>query len=82
MKPVFIDTCTVYDVAPPTEFQLTVGLVDTPVALSSGETSWGGGGGAVTVLNLRVTEKPLVLVAFSALTRQKYSVPADSPVKA
>ena len=37
----FVDTCSWYHAAPAEEFQLTVGLVGTPVDPSAGEASKG-----------------------------------------
>jgi hypothetical protein len=39
-----VDTCNRYEVAPVEEFQLSVGLVGTPVEPSEGEESVGAGG--------------------------------------
>jgi hypothetical protein len=40
----FVDTCKPYELAPFTEFQLNVGLVETPIEPSDGDDKVGGTG--------------------------------------
>jgi len=51
-----IDICKRYDAAPVEALQLTVGLVDTPVALFDGEASTGAAGAATMVVKLHEPE--------------------------
>ena len=66
-----VETCNRYEVAPLEGFQLKVGLVETPVAMSAGEASSGAAGAApTTVVKLQTPEYALVPPAFVAFTRQ------------
>ena len=58
--------------APLEAFQPKVGLVETPLAPSTGEARIGGPGAAITVVKVNGAEKELAPPAFVALTRQKY----------
>jgi hypothetical protein len=69
-KLAFVDTWTLYDDAPFTAFQLSVGLVETPVVPSGGAESMGAPGNAAIVLKLHVAEKRPGPPAFDALTLQ------------
>ena len=51
-----VDTCTVYDAAPDDAFQLSVGVMLTPVAASAGEISVGDEGAETIVVKLRELE--------------------------
>jgi hypothetical protein len=51
-----METCKRYDAAPVEALQLTVGLVDTPVALFDGEARAGGAGAATIVVKLQKPE--------------------------
>jgi molybdate-binding protein len=74
----FVDTCTLYLVAPAAAVQVSVGVLLTLEALSEGETSVGtltvvtGGGGttAASVVKKNVADQRLVPLAFVALTLQ------------
>ena len=65
-----MDIWSRYEAAPVDVFQLSVGVIETPVALSAGETSAGANGGAMTVVNCRDVEYELVPLTFVALTLQ------------
>jgi hypothetical protein len=66
-----VDTCSWYEVAPVEAFQLSVGVIETPVALFDGERRVGAGGlPPELVVKLQMLEYALVPLAFVALTRQ------------
>ena len=65
------DICSVYESAPGAMFQLSVGLVEMPVAPFAGAASVGAVGAATIVVKVRVEENPPVPPGFDALTRQK-----------
>ena len=56
--------------APDTEFQLRVGVVETPIAASAGEANVGVAGGATPVVKFLLVEKALSPPVLEALTRQ------------
>jgi hypothetical protein len=62
-----VETCTPYDAAPETAFHVKLGVVDTPVAESTGDATLGV---PTIVVNVDVVEKALVPPAFAALTLQ------------
>ncbi len=69
-NPELVDICTVYEVAVGEAFQLRVGPVETPVAVSCGATRAGAAGAAMMVVNELTVENALVPPEFVALTRQ------------
>ena len=67
----FVETCTVYEVAPLEAFHVRVGVLDTLVAPLMGELSDGAAGGLpAAVVKLHVVDQALVPPAFVAFTLQ------------
>ena len=64
------DTCNRYDVAPLTEFQLSVSETETFASLSSGVISVGATGRLTTIVKLLGDDQAPMPPAFFALTRQ------------
>ena len=68
VKPVSGATCSRYEVAPLTAFQVRVGVLDVPVDPLRGEIRTGGEGGGGTVVRIHAPEYgplwPCPLVAF------------------
>jgi hypothetical protein len=66
-----VETWSPYDVAPLEAFQVSVGLVEIPVAPFEGEESVGTGGGVPPeVTKLQTVDQLLVPEVFAALTLQ------------
>ncbi len=67
-----VESSTLYEVAPDEAAQERVAVVATPVAPLAGVLSTGaaGGAGAAAVVNLLVSDQPLVPPAFVAFTLQ------------
>ena len=66
-----VDTWTRYDDAPADAFHVNVGVLETLVEASNGETCVGAGGGLpAPVVKLNTDENALVPPAFAAFARQ------------
>ena len=65
-----VDTCSVYEAAPLTEFHVSVGLIDTPLAPFDGDTRVGIEGSVPIVVNDQLALKALQPPELPALTRQ------------
>lgn len=70
VKPVDVDTRTLYDVAPVTVFQLRVGKIATPVLPFEGDASVGAPGIATIVVKLQTLDHALVSPVFVAFASQ------------
>jgi hypothetical protein len=70
VKPVDVDTRTLYDVAPVTVFQLRVGKIATPVLPLEGNASVGAPGAATIVVKLHTFDHALVSPVFIAFASQ------------
>jgi len=65
-----LETCKRYDDAVGDKFHISVGVVETPVSESGGETNEGAAGGDTTVVNCLAPEKELIPPLFLADTLQ------------
>jgi hypothetical protein len=69
-NPESVETCSRYEAARLDEYQLSVGLVDTPVEPLGGDRSVGTEGAEITVAKFHAFDQSLVPIAFVAFTLQ------------
>jgi hypothetical protein len=70
-----VETCNRYVTAPLALAQLSIGVVDKPLALSAGAASVGGCGTETIVVKLQTFDHGPLAVVFLPLTRQKKRTP-------